>query len=193
MIFSARSIKPSRRTRLDKSTIMKAMTLVAHPDDCVIFAYSYMHAHPEHDWTICYLTSTIKEPRGKEFFNFWYKRGMAVEFLEFKDQWNHEINCPGQINAKDAAIAVKSAIEDQDLILTHGAGGEYGHPHHVLVHECARHHPNRVVFADPGTGTVKYQIEPGTYSLDELPLHKDIILGFHKENHTNEYTICKNI
>jgi LmbE family N-acetylglucosaminyl deacetylase len=172
---------------------MKAMALVAHPDDCVIFAYSYMHNHPEYSWTVCYLTYTKLDDRGIEFDKFWNQRGIAVKFLGFDDWWDSIKNCPGAIDPDLARIAVQQAIHDQDLLLTHNSAGEYGHPHHVLVHECAQHHPRRVVFADPGTGTVKYQIGPGIYSLDELPLHKDIVLGFHKENHTNEYTICKNI
>jgi LmbE family N-acetylglucosaminyl deacetylase len=39
---------------------MKALCLVAHPDDCVIFAYSYIYNHPEHNWTIGYLTYTAQ-------------------------------------------------------------------------------------------------------------------------------------
>jgi len=42
---------------------MKALCLVAHPDDCVIFAYSYIYNHPEMSWTICYLTYTEQAER----------------------------------------------------------------------------------------------------------------------------------
>jgi LmbE family N-acetylglucosaminyl deacetylase len=172
---------------------MKAMALVAHPDDCVIFAYSYMHNHPEYDWTVCYLTYTATMPRGMEFYNFWQQRNISVKFLGFIEEWDFKNNRPGPIDTVLASIAIKNAISDQDLLLTHNSAGEYGHPHHIIVHDATVDHPNRVVFADPGHGTVKYQIESGTYNLDELPLHRDIILGFHKENHINEYTICKNI
>ena len=44
-------------------------------------------------------------------------------------------------------------------------------------------------FAGPGQGTVKYSIEPGCYSLEELPLHRDVIAEFHSNTHTNEYTV----
>lgn len=167
---------------------MKAMTVVAHPDDCVIFAYSYMHAHPQYTWTVCYLTYTLDHPRGKEVWNFWNKRNIAVKFLGFKDLWNQAQNCPGHIDAELAAKAVQFAIFDQDLILTHGADGEYGHPHHVLLHQCVKNHPNKIYFAGPGQGNCKYSIEPGVYNLDELPLHRNVIAEFHKIEHTNEYT-----
>ena len=49
---------------------MKALCLVAHPDDCVIFALSYIHNHPNLDWTICYLTYCEWEPRAKELKEF---------------------------------------------------------------------------------------------------------------------------
>jgi hypothetical protein len=54
---------------------MKAMAMVAHPDDCVIFAYSFMHHHKHLDWTVCYLTYTEQDARGREFAEFWQRRG----------------------------------------------------------------------------------------------------------------------
>lgn len=165
------------------------MTLVAHPDDCVIFAYSYMHNHPEYAWTVCYLTYTADHPRGQELDNFWRRRGCRVIFLGFQEQWNHEKNCPGDIDPDLARQAIQAIIAEQDLVLTHNSRGEYGHPHHVLVHQCACEHPNLVTFADPDSGTVKYSVDPGTYSLDELPLHRDIIAGFHNITHSNDYNL----
>ena len=67
---------------------MKALCLVAHPDDCVIFAYSYIHNYPEHDWTIAYLTYTESEPRGAEMSAFWRQRGIDTIFLGFEDHWH---------------------------------------------------------------------------------------------------------
>lgn len=172
---------------------MKAMAVVAHPDDCVIFAYSYIYNHPEYSWTICYLTYTDDHPRAKEFCTFWKKRNISVVFLGFKEQWNHEKNCPGDLDVVEVKKAIQKIIADQDLILSHNSKGEYGHPHHVMVHHSVANHHNLVTFADPGKGTIKYSVKTGAYSLDELPLHRDIISGFHTINHINEYTICKNI
>lgn len=161
--------------------------MVAHPDDCVIFAYSYMHHHPEYSWTVCYLTYTKHDDRGQEFLEFWQRRSVAVKFLGHKDSWNHEKNCPGQIDSVQAQKDIGLAIADQDLILTHNQQGEYGHPHHIIVNQATANHPCRITFAGPGQGTVKYVLPPGSYSLDELPLHKDIIATFHQDTHVNEY------
>ena len=69
---------------------MKALCLVAHPDDCVIFAYSYIHNHSEHDWTIAYLTYTESEPRAAEMSAFWRQRGIDTIFLGFEDHWHDQ-------------------------------------------------------------------------------------------------------
>jgi LmbE family N-acetylglucosaminyl deacetylase len=171
---------------------MKAMVMVAHPDDCVIFAYSYLHHHADYQWTVCYLTYTDQDPRGKEMQQFWQRRGIATTFLGFPDVWNQELNCPGDVDARAATMAIHAVIADQDLVVTHNENGEYGHPHHVLVHQATQHHAHRVLFAPAGQGTVKYSIESGHYDLAELPLHRDVIEGFHSQHHTNEYIICKN-
>ena len=68
---------------------MNALCLVAHPDDCVIFALSYIHNHADYDWTIGYLTYTEQDPRGQELADFWRKRGINCVFLGFEDQLRH--------------------------------------------------------------------------------------------------------
>jgi LmbE family N-acetylglucosaminyl deacetylase len=167
---------------------MKAVAMVAHPDDCVIFAYSFIHNHPEYEWTVCYLTYTESHERGQEFTKFWNKRGVAVKFLGYPDEWNFAKNCPGEINEELATFDIQSTIADHDLVLTHNAQGEYGHPHHILVNRATVIHPNRITFASFGTGNVKYSLDPMCYSLDEFPLHRDIVSKFHQDGHINEYT-----
>jgi LmbE family N-acetylglucosaminyl deacetylase len=166
---------------------MKAMAMVAHPDDCVIFAMGYIVNHPEYDWTVCYLTYTESHERGQEFTKFWNTRGVAVKFLGYLDQWNFVKNCPGDIDEELASRDIQSIIADQDLVLTHAEDGDYGHLHHVMVNRATQHHPHRVTFAAPGHGTVKYTVPADAYSLDELPLHQQIIAGFHLNTHINEY------
>jgi len=166
---------------------MKAMVMVAHPDDCVIFAYGYVYNHPEYSWTICYLTYTQDHARAQEFITFWQRRNVLTKFLGYPDQWNHEHNCPGEINSDQATQDIQQVIADQDLVITHGANGEYGHPHHVLVHQATAVHPHRITFAAPGQGNLKYSVDALAYDLSELPMHRDIIVGFHSTHHTNEY------
>jgi LmbE family N-acetylglucosaminyl deacetylase len=168
---------------------MKAICIVAHPDDCVIFAYSFIHAHPEYEWTICYLTYTDTDPRGKEFVTFWNQRNVKTKFLGYVDDWHDIENGRISFDEDRARTDIQLAIADQDIVLTHNAEGDYGHIHHVFVNRATSIHPHCITFAGPGQGTVKYTVEPGAYSLDEFPIHRDIVAGFHPNIHANEYKL----
>ena len=166
---------------------MKAICMVAHPDDCVIFGYSYIHNHLEHDWTIGYLTYTAQDPRGAELAAFWRKRGIDCVFLGFEDDWHD--NEAGQLlkwSGPDAQTDCWNLCKDYELVLTHDQHGDYGHIHHCVVHDAVKHHPRLITFARPGQGTT-YSIPSGTYGLYELPMHGSVIAGFHSEEHKNSY------
>ncbi len=166
---------------------MKALCLVAHPDDCVIFGYSYIHNHPEMQWHICYLTYTEWQPRGREVKEFWARRGIPCVFLGYQDDYLDNENKQISFNEEQARREIGNIIQSYDLVLTHDAHGDYGHIHHVFVHDCARDHARLVTFARPGEGTTEYSILSGTYTLDELPQHGAIVAGFHSIIHSNSY------
>lgn len=166
---------------------MNALCLVAHPDDCVIFAYSFMWHHPQHDWTVAYLTYTESDARGQEFAQFWRRRGVPTRFLEFEDHWHdneqQQFTCWDPQNARQACRDLAAGYH---VVLTHDAAGDYGHIHHRLVHESVADHAGLITFAPLDQGTT-YILPQGAYSLDELPLHRDIIQGFHQGVHHNSY------
>jgi LmbE family N-acetylglucosaminyl deacetylase len=173
---------------------MKAMTLVAHPDDCVIFAYSFMNHYKNFNWTVCYLTYTQQHPRGKEFVLFWNSRGVKTQFLGYVDDY-HDLET-GVISFDTVAAdrSIKQVVADQDIILTHDSNGDYGHLHHKFVNNSViEHHTNVVFFAGNHKGNVKYSIQPGAYSLDEFPLHREVVAGFHANTHVNEYTVNERV
>ena len=173
---------------------MKAMAMVAHPDDCVIFAYSFMYQYPQFDWTVCYLTYTDHDYRGQEFFEFWQRRNIKTKFLGFTDDWEFVKNGELGFDPGTAKEAVKDAIKDQDLILTHDHNGDYGHVHHKFIHNVvSNNHTYMACFAGINKGNVKYSIEPGVYNLDEFPLHKEVVSGFHSTSHVNEYTVSERV
>jgi LmbE family N-acetylglucosaminyl deacetylase len=169
---------------------IKALCLVAHPDDCVIFGLSYIHNHPEIDWTIGYLTYTAKDPRGAELAAFWRKRNIDCVFLGFVDDYRDLETKTLSFDAESAAWDLQELADHYDLVLTHDEHGDYGHLHHVFVHNCVRHHPRLITFARPGEG-ITYTVPPGTYSLEELPQHGEIIASFHRSEHKNSYKETK--
>lgn len=166
---------------------VKALCLVAHPDDCVIFGLSYIHHHPEYDWTIGYLTYTADSDRGAELAAFWKRRNIPCVFLGFVDDYrDQEQQQLLQWYGIDAAAECASLARQYDLVLTHDEHGDYGHIHHQVVHDAVKHHHNLITFAKPGQGTT-YTVPAGTYSLDELPQHGEIVAGFHSTQHQNSY------
>ena len=169
---------------------MKALCLVAHPDDCVIFAYSFIHNHPELHWTICYLTYTEQDPRGAELAEFWSRRCIPTQFLGYVDDYRDIENRRISFDTGEAHQAIQYLCKNFDIILTHDAEGDYGHIHHKFVHSCVpEHHPHVITFAPPGAGTDTYMIPEGTYNLSELPQHRQIVESFHSRGHANCYSV----
>lgn len=167
---------------------MKALCMVAHPDDCVIFAYSYIHNHPEYHWTVGYLTYNSQDPRGAEMAAFWQRRGINTVFLGFEDHWHdNEQKQFTRWTEESAEQACWHLARQYDLVLTHDEWGDYGHIHHALVHAAVRWHPQLVTFARPGSGTVTLSVPPGTYNPVEMPLHGSMVQAFHSGNHSNSY------
>ena len=152
---------------------MKALVLVAHPDDCVIFASAYMDAHPEHKWTIIYLTHWRWHKRGREITRYWRKRGIKTKFLGFKDH-GRDLGLNGLYtwDKNDAIRALRRATIGYELILTHGVEGEYGHPHHIVVHESTHTVGYKKVFFSLDKNDLKLPLNVG---LSELPRHSESI------------------
>lgn len=167
---------------------MKAICMVAHPDDCVIFGYPYIYHHSDWAWTVAYLTYTADSERGQELTRFWHRRGVATEFLGYQDHpQDHENDLCLTWDPREAMEAVRKCVGSYDRVLSHGVNGDYGHVHHRLVHEAVQAHPDLVIFARPGTGTITLTLPTTAYSLEELPLHAAVIGGFHVSTHTNSY------
>ena len=167
---------------------MKALCLVAHPDDCVIFAYSYMYHHTEYAWTVAYLTYTDTDPRGAEVKTFWNQRGIDCVFLGFEDAWqDQEQQTFTRWSQSEAMDRCRTLASTYDIVLTHDAQGDYGHIHHRLVHDAVQDHTRLVTFAPPNSGNVTLTLPPDAYSLQELPVHAEVVQQFHKQQHKNSY------
>jgi LmbE family N-acetylglucosaminyl deacetylase len=168
---------------------MKALCMVAHPDDCVIFGYSYIHNHPEYDWTIGYLTYTESDSRGAELAAFWRCRNIPTVFLGYVDDYRDLETGQLSFDAVQAEQDIQQLTQQYDLVLTHDEHGDYGHLHHVFVHRCVQNHQRLVTFAGVNSGNVRFSVPAGTYSLSELPGHRDVVSGFFPNGvHENNYT-----
>ena len=158
----------------------KALAVVAHPDDCIIFALPLIENLPQYHWHIVYLTYSAADPRAKEVSAFWNNRNVTTEFLglvdDYKDQETQHLNFWHRI---DAETAIRSSVFKYNpvLLVTHNVDGDYGHIHHRIVHDaiCAIDIP-QVYFASTFNVTDTYYAQE--YDLDTLPLHQEVIAGF---------------
>jgi len=158
---------------------MRAYCVVAHPDDCVIFARPYIDAHPDYNWTIVYLTYTDSDPRATEVSAYWNSKGIATKFLGFKDdyvdQQTQKLNFWDESTAR---LTIYNHCRDAELILTHNADGDYGHIHHAVVHRAFEFmNMKKVYFASTFNYNVRY-MATGNLPLDQFPLHRDVIEQF---------------
>jgi hypothetical protein len=158
---------------------MKALCMVAHPDDCVIFGYHYIMEHSDWDWNICYLTYNLPHERAIEMKNFWTYRGIETNFGGFIDDWKSVKNGEIGFNDIDAKKFIDYHCYKADTILTHNHFGEYGHPHHLFINQAVQHiNVPKVYFGHhPEYGSYAIHGNP-SYDLSELPIHRDIINGF---------------
>jgi hypothetical protein len=97
-----------------------------------------------------------------------------VRFLGFKDH-GRDLGTNSLITwPEDKAVrALQQATQEYDLILTHGAEGEYGHPHHRVVHKAVKDMTfvKKIYFSNDSTDMAY----PVKISRDELPRHRAAI------------------
>ena len=161
---------------------MRAVALVAHPDDCVIFAWPFIEAHPELDWVIVYLTYTFTDPRAREVRTYWNARGIDVGFLGMPDDWQYVKNGKLGFDPDIAKQDIINSASKYDLILTHNTDGDYGHPHHKFVSSVADQIGiPKVYFASTFNYNKQYTVSVPV-NTEELPLHKEVIEGFQDRN-----------
>ena len=157
----------------------KALMMVAHPDDCIIFGYPFYSVHKQFDWTIGYLTYKKWELRAHEIANFWKQRSVRTVFLEFLDDFKQvDQGCTGFDNEL-AQGKIINLVNQYDIVLTHFEDGEYGHLHHQFVHAAVKQTTvPQIYFA--GTENLNYQCvcQESEYSLNEIPVHKTVVEGF---------------
>jgi hypothetical protein len=173
---------------------MKALCLVAHPDDCIIFAYPFIKHYSTFDWTICYLTYSANDNyRGREISKFWQTRNIKTIFLEHVDNYHDLENGKISFDTKLAKSQIKDLVLNYDIVLSHGEKGEYGHLHHKFVHNCVKDYPNLICFADHNTGTYEYTLQSTEYNITEIPIHASAVSEFFINNpeHKSSYITDK--
>lgn len=166
--------------------------MVAHPDDCIIFARPFMEIYNKFDWRILYLTYCDFEPRGREIANYWRPQGITTIHLGYTDTYKDMENNSLSFNQEQAAREIVNICKDYSLILTHNADGDYGHIHHQFVSQCVTASGKPTVYFAKHeqanmTCTVRTDID-----LTALPLHKEVIESFENINQ-GRYTVADSV
>lgn len=157
---------------------LKALCVVAHPDDCVIFARPFIEQHPQFKWTILYLTYCGYDPRAAEMTAYWRKRNVITVNLGFVDDYRDMESNQVSFDAVQAQREIANISSRYDLILTHNADGDYGHIHHKFVNSVVQSVAKpKVYFAKHEQQNMECRAV-SDISLTELPLHRDVISGF---------------
>lgn len=97
---------------------MNAACITAHADDELLFAGALIDRHPDWTWTLVSLTASAQSDRYP---------GIV---LGHDDVWR--ILTVPEYRSWKASLAGLGL--SPDVVFTHNAKGEYGHPHHMTVH-----------------------------------------------------------
>ena len=151
------------------------LVVVAHPDDCIILAGGFIQRYYKTiDFEICYLTYTNLSDRGKEIAEFWRKRNIPTRFLGYVDD-HRDMERGISFDRVQARGYIERAVIGYDFVLTHAEDGDYGHVHHKFVHNCvAQTDKAKVYFSNTEAYNNKI-VEKSWYTLDEIPLHSDVV------------------
>ena len=111
---------------------MKAVIIVAHPDDETIWAGGLVLSHPDWDWTVLSLCRAGDTDRRPKFFAVCERLGAHGIIYDLDDNPEPSPIEPG----RDIGQPILKALGETewDLCITHGKNGEYGHTRHKQVH-----------------------------------------------------------
>jgi len=112
--------------------VKRAVIIVAHPDDEIIWCGGMVLRNAEWDWTVLSLCRADDPDRRPKFQTVCQSLDVSGCISDLDDG-----NPPQPINPmREIGRRVREHLgqTDWDLCLTHGANGEYGHPRHREVH-----------------------------------------------------------
>jgi LmbE family N-acetylglucosaminyl deacetylase len=135
------------------SQVASALVVVAHPDDETLWAAGQVMQWAEQGAAVqvlCCSTPKRDPERAVRFLRACGVLGAQGAVLGSVDRGAHQA----------LAMPRPETLRGFDCVLTHNALGEYGHPHHVQVHEFVKRHVASplMYFGREMPGAVPYQL-----------------------------------
>lgn len=127
----------------------KVLMCVAHPDDEILWGGGLPIRYPELDWRcVCCSYPSADPIRAYQFFDVCEALGMKGRIYPRPDGL-------GALESLNAWLDVS----EYDHVVTHGPKGEYGHAHHIEVHEYIKScNPKKLTTFGFGTGVHRLEL-----------------------------------
>ena len=112
--------------------MVKALCIVAHPDDETIWMGGTILKHRDWEWTIvslCRKEDSDRYPKFMDVCSFYGAYGVIADLDDEKLE---------PLSIEEVAEQIKSVLPENvyDYIFTHGENGEYGHIRHSEIHRA---------------------------------------------------------
>ena len=114
--------------------LSRTLLLGAHPDDESIFGMSDL-LDPTQDVCVICFTNAKEAPRRAEFTAAMKAVGAQHVMLEYPD--GPQFLWP-TLNPSTDLLPLIQSFGSFDRVVSHDAGGEYGHPQHIRVHQIGK-------------------------------------------------------
>lgn len=113
---------------------MKALMIVAHPDDEIIWAGGLILQNPDWEWTVFSLCRADDPDRAPKFEKVCKNLNAQAIITNLDDKSPQPLS---KESIKEV-ILEKISQKKYEKIFTHGSNGEYGHIRHIEIHRVVK-------------------------------------------------------